>query len=789
MDTSTSKPTGRSMPPMDKRRRHRGVRLLFDRLDQRLAFAGLAAGLAPPTMAADVFMADGVTIRTGLDLTGSTASEAVPPTFQVHFNHALSRFWLPSGDFRVEQLQGDGSSSTLSAQDVRISEAIDGIDPATLDVTLALTAASSDAQYQFVLLGSSCLSDTDGNSLGTGGRDEVLTSFTVGAGSGATDHSQPLGILTGSASKVVLPVTDDPQSSPLARFNVPSGSVSTLATDFGGADPSRFQVNLFNDEEELIATASGSDLSAINQNLVPGRYDIQIVRQGLAAAGDPSVVTLSLTSVPVSRTLPTVRSITPINFNRLADDSDSIVVQFGDSPVAPETLRGADSIFSLADGTGKSWSLSAIAYDSVSNRLFFAFPQALPAGQYMLMAGSSDGAGSSAANLGSFVVQSTMLPGNDLGTILTGASVMTWKNQAELTPGQGVVQYFSVVQGQTVQVALSNDEVEAELTRVDQAGNRTSLGPVDGKSHGVPFTLSPGIYAIVATNRSTETQQVGFAVNWVATSHESLILGGVGQLPATTGTLLSLNSSAANSATVVPIGSRSQQPERSEAIAGTVGKIAANSTDPAESIASSPQFWLNQTPIGTLSGGGVQSSSSETTAAVPATGVVMALNSSICLTTISTGLPTRRARADATTVPGGPVIVRDESSEFAADVSGAVIGQPSRLMTTTNASGPSDEITAEAWTAAGEPAEIGRAGAVEAVLQTAEFSAPEPTGIGDEALPPTLTAGFASPLSILVAGCLVARGFKRAGLMKSWLRRGTRPATAGGSDQPGPGRA
>ena len=362
---------------------------------------------------------------------------------------------------------------------------------------------------------------------------------------------------------------------------------------------------------------------------------------------------------------------------------------------------------------------------------------------------------------------------DQLGTIFASQVDLNWRNPTEVLPGESIREQFATIEEHKFRIDLSNLNFSGQVFQVikDPSGQTTRVllpGSLD-KS----FFLEPGVYQVVATNNALTPQQVAFSITVSDDNHDSLSLGGVGQLPAilSQATLIGNGSSTTGNQNV--IGPRATV----EISAGPVAlaRLASDADQEgaqARVTREQPSISFNsaaliQSPLGALSG----SISVDPVAAIPApaTGlsasVASAMHSAIFLNPGLPGLrsdleyPTRQSRTTAPALPVPESATGPESSpaNFAADAS---VPDGPALPPAREPAGYRDPVVVSAGAAHNDPATtdsdsasvnwLPYLGELELVMVAEADGLESATDLAD----------LTNPICILVATCIVAHRLK-----------------------------
>ncbi len=719
-------------------------------LDQRLALAGVSAALM--SSAVPVGTSLRVDQITPIQNVGGDRSlsfdSATQPAFSVRVDRQLNQTSLGDNDFQVEEVASDGSWTSLPSRTTRLQELLDPTDPTGQTLTVSFAGTFDPGTYRLVLLGSNSLGGL--NETETSVADQVLNTFTVGDASTGPTTLLDLGNLQSPGTTQMLPVAADPETISLTRFVLSPSTSNDLTARFDNLDPSTFHFNLYNADQQLIFNASGDNLASLDQNLVGGTYFLGVYQTADSATPIGSIATtFSITAE--SNTAPIVTAITPVNFNEESSNSDSLVVQFAGLTLPAHYKDTSTPVYSLTDGNGKSWDVTPTAYDPTTNELALRLPGYLPTGHYSLMAtpDASSSTGDQQVFLGGFDSTLRPLAPGDLGTIFPENYQAKWGALSHLGSGQSTLQQFSIVQAGHYDLATSNNSVGVRLIRV---GSTTAGNQAFAPSGDSTYYLQPGVYELVATNASTSSQTVAFAVLPIQDSAETLSLGGVGQMPATSGHLALLGGLAtAGSTTQADSTASSEAPDR----------LAASSRVAlVESTGSFSLLAMNQTPVGALSLASPAVSQNNSDSPATSATMALALNSTIFVNpaaspstlvrSLGRGAGDDGLQGIAPQAPGIPYSIAPAALDALStmvlprDVTDAVVRDDGRIL---------ESLVAEAMIESAEDPAKGvedqlDAPATRPLHPWERFDA-------DSSDKPFQIAGLASPLGVVLGGCMI----------------------------------
>ncbi len=694
------------------------------------------------------------------------------PRLLIHFNAPIQSASTRASDFEIDQIAEDGSISHTSFQNPLLAEFVDSANSASSSLLLTSKLPLGPGNYEVVMLRSNHLTDLS-RTIRTSPTDQVLLKFST-EGSMASS-GRDLGTVDATTSFSGLPVDPQAADAMLSKITVGAGKGWTFSPTFQGQSPDHYRVNLFDANQELIASTSADDLTTINQHLFPGTYYVEFYSKDPANLATSDLVDLKVVGTTPSLGPLNVASVAAINRNDLSEDPDSIVVQFAGSSLPSSLPITQPPNFFLVDARGDHSRIMPIAYDSATNQMTLALSGSLPTGHYTLEVGLSQSAmtpGSSLETVGSFDTVSRALPANDLGTIFPSSSVAEWKNPTWIAPGGSVGQQFSIIQGEHYEVKLSNPNLTCELFQMTTDGRKLATSRMIEIVPGGKYYLEPGVYEFVAGNASPTQQQVSFSVMPSQTTAESLATGGVVQMASSGGqwTLVGGSTPVIGNQNVVaftPVSS-----SNSVSASPAPGRTSTTSA-PIDSTGSFTIVALNQTPVGSFSA--IQSSSPSTARDSPISteAMVATINSTIFLTPSSTTLKLGQPRSSfSPNLKTAPISPEVNPNPTPGQESGAE-GRASQA-DQTQLPGSSTEVEA-ATVPTGLPGETLVDATVNDVVRLVAIDEPTLNTRAD-AEPATISVRFAdmaSPLGLLMGACFVYRRIKlerSASGFSSWSR-------------------
>ncbi len=297
-----------------RRGARRGFRLGLERLDQRLACAGLSIAVAsPPVVANSTLEVEMVTPTTNIQVSTLPADLTTEPAFALRFNHPLNSFSTGTQDFTVRQVNSDGTISPLLFNTSKPNETLDPNDPTSQTLVVSMVTPLDPGTYQLVLAGNSSLSGSQRESPSPS--DQVLNTFQVGTGGMAAGETLDVGTVSSAASEAFFTVGTSAATAPLNKVTLGPGNVYAFASTFDDQDPDNYQINLYNSQQRLIDSASGSNLESLNDDLAPGTYFVQVVRTSSPDASPPGSLGIDISGTSLASLIPAVNSLVAVNFN------------------------------------------------------------------------------------------------------------------------------------------------------------------------------------------------------------------------------------------------------------------------------------------------------------------------------------------------------------------------------------------------------------------------------------------------------------------------------------------
>lgn len=580
------KPSQRRNDRARRRAGRGGIR--FDCLEVRRLFDAGLSGWSPEMDLPPVLRLAAVEPAPGSILPGS------PATLTITFDRPVD----PSSAFnniRIDRADDAGAFTPIDFDKIPLEEFIE---PDSAEVTVRLGGALEEGRYRIVLVANSYLMGTDGSPLDTSTfEDRTIGEFAVverGATLADADELGRLG-LDLIATDGRLDLQANPEDVSLYRFELPEGHRWRVGVEVSAqrdGSPLDSALALFDAQGRPIAVAEfgRSDAKAdpyLFADLAPGTYY-------LGVSGSGNLADLPGGYNPAAGFAGSLGQAQPggtFRLNVIADFADEatrvldvqleradpdrptptgFTLAFSGAIRAPQpTAPNPDGLI-LLDSEGRSWPISALAYDETTARLTYVFGRNLPAGRYTIrhdglvdLAGSAPVASDQADGvLGRFeVLQSaaTDRPG-DFGAVLPDAAGGGIGGQATLAADQSI-EYRLVITMPGSYTFGPGSLGPLPLANIRAAdGSFDSAFPADS-----PINLAVGVYSL----RIAAPADRALALNWRLTLNtptlSSLVGNGVGQGPALN---LRLVAPTARTSTPDPVDS-------------TTPDVTENSTPPA----------------------------------------------------------------------------------------------------------------------------------------------------------------------------------------------------------------
>ena len=508
----------------------------LERLDQRLALTSLTASLVDPgalAIALPLRVEAVIPHRNPYADTPLVLDPANSPAFSIHFNHPIDISLSTAGDFRLDRIEADGSTTRLALPGLQYLEDGDPSAPTSNSLILSFISPLAPGHYRLFLSATNLLQGQLNPGATPG--DQLIDEFAMGTQAASEMPVRSLGKITRSITTTTLPMVNNDLQASLNELDLPAGANWTIAPSFGGADPDHFRFVLLDSEMRLILSTTGSNLLGLNQGLHSGRFYLQVYQTtSIAGLSNPTIPLIVTGTMAQPETEP-ILHVTSFNLNGSDLNADTLLIDLTGIDVESAFFDSSQSAFTLTDENGQSWAVKPLAYDATTGQLTLSLAGYLPTGHYTLMAVTASQAGSAASirNLGSFDNVWHDLPADNLGTIFPDGQEMSGQHPTIVSPGQSVTQRFAVIKTQRYQVVLSNPNFSGKLIHLTKDATGRSSSLILDDDFAKDFGLEPGTYQIVATNNTPISQLVSFAVTINRTLPVSLSSGGVGQLPAT----------------------------------------------------------------------------------------------------------------------------------------------------------------------------------------------------------------------------------------------------------------
>ena len=767
--------------PSQRVRRNRAFQPNLTAMDRRLALTGVTAAVVSSSTIADepLRIVAVVPIVNPYANTPLVTDPDLSPAFSVQLNRPIEKDSLGFNSFKIYKISPDGSASGFDESEIQYLEEGNGSGSPGNSLLLSFITPLQLGQYELVLKNNNSLRGLDGEASVPG--NQLVEVFAVGADAARLTSTRLMTQIIQESTTTLLPVVASDLNASLNQLDLPEGTNWVITPDFGGANPDDYRIALFDAQKQLILTAPGSKMLDFDEGLRTGRYFLQIYQ--ITGMKDDLAPTIRVTvsgSMPATAASGSADSVTnrvqPINQNGSDTNADALLLNLNGIALSPAFFDHLKTAFVLTDQAGTAQAVSPSNYDPTSNQLVLLLPNYLATGRYTLSVNlPATGAAStpSVLKLGSFDNVLRNLPPDQLGTIFASQVDQNWRNPTDVLPGQSISQQFAAIEEHQFQIDLSDPNFTGQLFQVtkDSSGQtqQTLVGDISTKT----FFLEPGVYQIVVRNNATTPRQVAFSIMVIDVSHDSLSVSGVGQSPA-----------SLSRATLVGNGSSTigtQNVATNRAYTGVVaGPIAlsrlAEESDQAGSQAHAtreqPSISFNssaliQSPLGTLSGS--ISVNSVAPIASPTTGlsasVASAMNSAIFLNPALPGSSaeiegqSRQPRANSSTlpVPESDPGLEAPLARFAIKASGPMSAEfpPIREHAEFNEQKVASAEAQEAESATTDPAPTS-ANWLPTLNNLDLVMAAESDGLES----PTNLADLTSPISILVATCVLAHRLK-----------------------------
>jgi hypothetical protein len=568
----------------------------FDLLEDRVALAAVAgtdqtdpnsSSEGTPGAVADLTQGQPFSVEL-VDPAPGLVFHDSPSSLNLQFNHPIFPDTL-SFDVGIIQTDSDGNPTGWYVVPDPGQVTLD--DSATrLSVSVGQTLPPGD--FQVWILGSSGITDIDGNLLIPDGNPLVLGAFDVIAAGVTLGDAADLP--TPGPTPITVTGTLDFQTNPYAvalyRIQLDQGHFwrlgleVTAERDGGTLDTA---LALFDAQGQPIATDETGRVDDPQDPFLfaglqpgayyvgvsgttdlpgaPGGYDPVTGSPGSVVQTQPGgtytlhVVADSVDSPPQVRSFSVdhadSHSATPTGLTLEFTRAISLSGQIGN--LSPEIAQGIE----VTDGEGRNWPVQASGYNEAGASVSYLFEGPLPAGHYTVqlpplgglvdLAGLSPMApGEPAGVLGDFDVSTAngSSDPDDLGAILPGASAAGRSIALTLEPGNFVTYRVVLTVPAIYQFDLHSDAafLSAQLT----SAGATQFIDSQGTSYA---QLVPGEYSIRIQNIGTDAihAQLGFRAADVIT--ELFLASGVGQGPGLSLRLIAYPNSAIQSPSGSPV--------------------------------------------------------------------------------------------------------------------------------------------------------------------------------------------------------------------------------------------
>ena len=542
----------------------------FDRLEARMALSGSSFDPAPIDGSTGQF--DDGTSSSSLSIVDATPSSSSvltssPSSLSVSFDRPLDGSSLRGHDFKLFQVNGDGSIVDLGSGKSGPIGTLDSSDTTGSRILLTLSKPLADGEYRLVLQGSSQIMGLDGTSMSGDGSDVVVSDFTVSLPKAGLADSIDLGTI-GSTETVhadLLDLSTDPGAVRYYKISVATGHHWRLGLEisaFREGSTLSSSLSLFDARGHLISTDSlGLSGDPVDPYLFagvdPGTYYVGVSAKtnfpdasgtynatntaaGTTNSGGP--FRLHLVADPADR--PTqVLGLRVDRADPLSTNPTGLTLQFS-GPIGVAGLQDPRHPgLTLVDQDGKSWPITLLRYDANLARLSLAFDQSLAPGTYTLQVAGARGLvdlagkvpmrfGLSAGVLGSFTAtRANAVPG-DLGPILPGIADSDLTAKLAVGPANATVEQFVVIQSGVYSFRGLNSSPGVKYSVQDASGNVLTSGVGTAGAATTDLPLAAGIYRVVLIANETSASEVDLTI-WEKVGQASSFLdGGVSQAPA-----------------------------------------------------------------------------------------------------------------------------------------------------------------------------------------------------------------------------------------------------------------
>ncbi len=553
----------------------------FDSLEGRITLSGDGSpGDTPPPALLESTTADGgpqteqgpLSINL-IDPAPNSVLTASPTSLLLQFNRPIFPDTVDN-DVVVVQTDAEGNPTSYTSPDTLT------VDQSATMLSASLAGTLAPGHYQVWIVGSSAITDLDGNYLTDGFTNLVVGQFTVAAP----------GVRLADAADLANPGSTPEEVAGALDFQTPSQAVSLYRIQL---DPGHFwrlglevtaqgdggtldtALALFDDQGRLIASDNVGLPDApedpyLFAGLQPGTYYVGVSGvgnlPGLPGGYDPvtgtpgSVTqtqnggpfTLSVVADPVD-TPPTVLGLTLDHADPADSAATGLTLEFSRPIAVPGQFSDRESSLSTAievvDQAGQVWPVQVSNYSESDATISYLFNTSLPPGHYLVelpaqggltdLAGLSPvAAGQPSGVLGQFVVAGRQAEQNplDLGALLPAAAAAGVPIDVSLSPGQSITYRVVVtVPGQYIfQEQSTGAPPSVQITGT--ALNRP-LSPTGTND----TLLSPGVYSIQFEAPAVGPVQVQLFIRLSSDETEIVLANGVGQGPALSLRLISFS--------------------------------------------------------------------------------------------------------------------------------------------------------------------------------------------------------------------------------------------------------
>ncbi len=553
------------------------IRPQFDRLEPRLALSGTNS-ILPSDSGLDgssTTQSSNSPINSTLsivstDPTSSSNLASSPTTLTVTFDRPVDDFSIGNADFELLHVESDGTTQPLSLGEAQLIENLDPNDPTGSQISLDLTKPLLDGHYQLLVLGSNQLAGLDGTSLASDGTDTVISDFTIGSKSNGLDSAVDLGTPTSTDTvhSDVLDLSSNPTAVNYYKVTLASGhqwrlGLEVLLTGKGGSISTT--LSLFDSQGKLVTTSSvGTESDPgdpyLFAGLGPGVYYVGLSargnvpdssgvynQSGQSVAGSASSQTggpyqLHVVADPADQ--PTrVLGLQLNHDDPLSKDPTGLTVQFNGS-IQLATLKSATvPAVDLIDQNGRVWSMTPTQYTASAGQLSFLFDQTLPAGVYSFELTGSGGLVDLAGRapvapglpqgvLGTFRVQPTVVPKNDLGALLPTIAETGLKANLALGSQSTLVKHFTIVAPGVYSLTGLHAVTGVGFTLTDANSKIVASSSNTTPNDSFDVFLAGGAYTLTLTNSNHSPAVLPIIIEERGILFSQLLDGGVAQGPA-----------------------------------------------------------------------------------------------------------------------------------------------------------------------------------------------------------------------------------------------------------------